>query len=294
MKTVCVILNYNDAKTVGMLVQGIRSYACLDRIVIVDNASTDNSWERLLMLQDEKVSVIRAGDNGGYGAGNNLGIRFAIKRFEAAYVLVCNPDVMFSEECVSQMVRIAKNHSDVGVVSAKMADSVYTDWKNGWPLRCFWGDLLAMGPISRRIFNSVLNYPDSYLSGKKAACVDVVHGSMLLINAKAFKECGGYDERIFLYQEEAVLARRMKNAGYRTVLVLSQEYEHQHGISIGKSVKNVVARQKMREDSVMYYFRHYLHIGKGKQLIAKIWFGLIRAETILGQMAKGLSGIQDT
>ena len=284
MKTVGVIINYNDAETTGRLVQKIRSYACLNQIIVVDNASTDRSWERLLMLQDKKVSIIRAGDNGGYGAGNNLGIRYGIKRYGATHALVCNPDIMFSQDCICQMQKIFKNHPEVGAVTAKMADSAYKNWKNGWPLRPFWGELLAMGPISRRFFHRIINYPDSYLNGKKAVYVDVVHGSMVMIDTKAFKQCGGDDEGIFLYQEEAILARRMKKAGYRTVLVLNQEYEHQHGASITKSVKNAIARQKLREDSVMYYFRHYLHIGKGKQWIARIWFGLIRTEIILGQI----------
>ncbi len=289
MKAVCVILNYNDAETVRKLIQKVRGYSCLEHIIIVDNASTDNSWERLLMLQDKKVSVIRAGDNGGYGAGNNLGVRYGMKKYGADYALLCNPDVMFSEECICQMLKIFQNHEDVGIVTAKMADSTYKNLQNGWPLRCFLGELLAMGPVCRRLFRSVINYPASYFRGKKAVYVDVVHGSMLMVNTKAFKESGGYDERIFLYQEEAVLARRMKGAGYRTVLVLKEEYQHEHGASISKSVKNVLSRQKMREDSVMYYFRHYLHINRGKAMIAKVWFGLIRGEIIAGEMIKKLS-----
>ena len=60
MKAVCVVLNYNDAGTTERLVKRIRNYSCFEHVVIVDNASTDNSWERLLMLQDQKVCVIRA------------------------------------------------------------------------------------------------------------------------------------------------------------------------------------------------------------------------------------------
>ena len=66
MKAVCVVLNYNDGKTTEKLVKKIRDYGCFEHIVIVDNASSDHSWERLLMLQNQKVRVIRAGENGGY------------------------------------------------------------------------------------------------------------------------------------------------------------------------------------------------------------------------------------
>lgn len=282
MKAVCVALNYNDAKTTEGLVQRIRGYGCFAHIVIVDNASTDNSWERLLMLQDHKVCVIRAGENGGYGAGNNLGVRYAVKKYGASHVLLCNPDVRFSEDCVERMMGIFQRHSDVGVVTARMEDAVYGDIKNGWPLRCFFGELLAMGPVSRRVFSSLINYPDSYFDGKMGVYVDVVHGSLLMVEANAFRKCKGYDEGIFLYQEEAVLGQRMKRSGYRTVLILDQEYQHEHGASIGKSVKSAVDRQKLREDSVMFYFRKYLHIGRIRRWIARVWFWGIRVETVLG------------
>ena len=138
-----------------------------------------------------------------------------------------------------------------------------------------------MGPVCRRIFDGVINYSDSYFKGKRAAYVDVVHGSMLMVDVKAFRKCRGYDEGIFLYQEEVVLGRRMKEAGYRTVLVLDEEYQHEHGVSVGKSVRSAVGRQRLREDSVMYYFRKYLHVGMIKRWIAKVWFLGVRLETYL-------------
>ncbi len=288
MKAVCVVLNYNDAETTERLVQRIRSYSCFSHIVIVDNASTDNSWERLLMLQDHKVCVIRAGENGGYGAGNNLGVRYAVEKYDASHVLLCNPDVRFSEDCVERMMGIFRRHSDVGVATVRMKDAVYGDIKNGWPLRCFSGELLAMGPVSRRVFYSLINYPDSYFNGKKGVYVDVVHGSMLMVDTKAFRKCKGYDEGIFLYQEEAVLGQRMKSAGYRTVLILDQEYQHEHGASIGRSVKSAVDRQRLREDSVMFYFRKYLHVGRLRRWVARVWFWGIQAETVLGEAGSRL------
>lgn len=288
MKAVCVVLNYNDGKTTEKLVKKIRDYGCFEHIVIVDNASSDHSWERLLMLQNQKVRVIRAGENGGYGAGNNLGIRFAVKMFGASHVLLCNPDVSFSEDCVERMLGIFERHGDVGVVTARMRDCVYKDMKNGWPLRGVWGELLSMGPVSRRIFKRGLNYPDSYFQGKRAVYVDVVHGSMLMVDTEAFRECGGYDEGIFLYQEEAVLGQRMKRAGYRTVLVLDREYGHEHGVSIGKNVRSGVARQRLREESVMYYFREYLQSGRGMLGVARVWFMGVRGETVLVDVIGGL------
>ena len=278
MKINCVILNYNDADTVLGLVGEIRGYQAIDRIVIVDNASTDDSWEKIQALADEKVDVLRSEKNGGYGSGNNLGVRHAVNVNGADHVLIANPDVKFSEDCVKALSGVLKRHPELAVAAALMEDETFGDAKNGWKLHGFWGELFAMGPISRRVFKKWLNYPASHFEGKKAAYVDAVHGSMLMVDGRKFLEAGGYDEGIFLYQEETVLASRFKKLGFKTVLLLNQKYRHEHSVSISKSFQGQIDRQKLRNTSVLYYLENYLAISPVKQGIAKLWFALILLE----------------
>ena len=288
MKTNCVIVNYNDADTVINLVDRVHEYLCFDQIVVVDNASTDDSWQRLERLRDDKVAVIRGEKNGGYGYGNNLGVRYAARINEATHVVIANPDVEFSENLILAMGRIFSHHPDAGVVSAVMEDMEYGGMGYGWPLRGFAGELLAMGPVSRRIFGRFLSYPGKYFEGKKAAWVDVVHGSMLMVDTAAFLECGGYDENIFLYQEEAVLGWKMRTGGYRTALLLTESYVHRHGVSVGKSLGEAMERQKLRHESVMYYMKHYLYINPVQELMARLWFwGILMEIRIAGGFMGG-------
>lgn len=278
MKLNCVILNYNDGDTVSKLTEMIGGYEILEQIVVVDNASTDDSPEKLRKLQDEKITVIRAEKNGGYGAGNNLGVEYAVEKNGATHVLIANPDVKFSENTLLRMLKIFEKHHDVGVVTAAMEDARYEAMCNGWPLRSFTGELLSMGPVSRRLFGRFLEYPGSRFHGRKAAYVDVVHGSMLMVAADKFLECGGYDEGIFLYQEEAVLGCRMKNCGFRTVLLLNCSYRHEHSVSISKTFESQMARQRLREESTLYYMKKYLSVNPLQERIAKLWFWGIRME----------------
>ena len=280
--TACVIVNYNDAETAAGLAGRIAGYRSLDYIVLVDNASTDDSYERLKMLEGGKITVIRAEKNGGYGAGNNLGVRYAAQRLGAARVLIANPDVMFTDRCVRSLCQIFARHPEAGVAAAVMrngnADAPLPP-QNAWRLHGFVGELLYMGPVSRRVFRNRLYYPASYYRNRTAVYADVVHGSMLMVDAAAFLACGGYDEGIFLYQEEMVLGRRMKAAGRRTVLLLKESYIHQDSVSISKSISDALRRQRLREQSVMYYMEHYLGIGPARKVLAKIWFAVIRLET---------------
>lgn len=273
-----MVLNYNDADTVLGLVDEICGYRSLHKVVIVDNASTDDSWGKLSVLQSSKVEVIRAEKNGGYGAGNNIGVRYCVEEDGADYVLIANPDVKFSETCVRALAGILKRHLELAVSAALMEDKTFGEMKNGWKLHGFWGELFAMGPICRRVFQKFLKYPEKYFEGKKAVYVDAVHGSMLMVDGKKFLEVGGYDEEIFLYQEEAVLASRLKEQGYRTVLLLNQTYRHEHSVSISKSFQGQRERQKLRNASVLYYLKQYHEIGKWKEWIAKLWFEVILLE----------------
>lgn len=285
----CVILNFNDGETVARLVHMIHDYDYLEKIVLVDNHSTDDSWEQLQVLKDEKVELIRTEKNGGYGYGNNTGIRYAIEHNGATHVLVANPDVVFSESCVIHMARVYGNHPDAGVVTASIQDENLGKGRgrNGWKLHGFVGELLSMEPVCRRVFNHFLNYPRSYFKDKKAVYVDAVHGSMLMISAQAFEETGGYDEGIFLYQEEAVLGQRMRASGYRTVLLLNRTYQHQHSVSISKTYTQLLKRQKLRNESAYYYMVYYLHINSIQKLIAKGWFWMILLEDWLAAKVTG-------
>ena len=104
-RTSCVILNYNDSGTTVEQVRRICGYPSLDDIVVVDNASGEDSWEELKTSVEhmENVHLSRAERNGGYGAGNNIGVRYSLEKLGARYVLIANPDTVFSDVCFWQL-----------------------------------------------------------------------------------------------------------------------------------------------------------------------------------------------
>ena len=61
----CLILNYNDCKTTLQLVEKLNLYKIIKYIVIVDNCSTDDSFEKLLKISNNRVHVIKSDCNGG-------------------------------------------------------------------------------------------------------------------------------------------------------------------------------------------------------------------------------------
>lgn len=295
-KVSCVIVNYNDADTTERLVRQICGYRSLDAIVVVDNGSTDGAEGRLKALAGElagkaaeepglkdrgarqRIVVLAAGKNGGYGAGNNRGIAYSCRELEMDHVLVANPDVAFSEQTVARLSRLLTRHPELGAVSARMQDPVYGPQSNGWPLLGLWGDLARSGPVCRRLFRPFLEYSKTSLRDKQAVYVGAVHGSMLMVDGAKFMECGGYDENVFLYNEEEILGCRLLKKGYRTALLLSDQYIHQHSQSISKTYGDRWERQKLRNKSALYYYKKYLKINKQQELAVRAFFQVVRME----------------
>lgn len=278
MKTVCVVLNYNDASTTVNMIRSICGYEVLDGIVIVDNASTDDSWERLKGLENKKIHVIRSKKNGGYGYGNNYGIRYAYKRMGADYVLVSNPDVEVSPGCIESMKKTLGEEQDCAVVSAVVrgpgGERQFSCWKVGG----FFGDLLDTGLFTRRLFRRWLQDRRWETTGEARLAVDAVPGSLFMANAELLMKCGLYDEHVFLYYEEKILAQRLKAHGYKTILLTKESYVHRHSVSINKSVGSILEKQKLQHKSKLYYYKKYLKINGLSMLTAKAVLAVILAE----------------
>lgn len=275
MRTSCIILNYNDAVTTIEQIKRVREFSCFEYIVVVDNCSTDDSVKQLSPYVKGKVLLVTSKKNGGYGAGNNLGIHYSFDKLGMTHAVIANPDTVFTESCVKRISALFMKNYRVGVAAATMMDDQDGGQASGWPLMPWICDLLNTGPISRRVFKRVCRYPEDYFVGKNAVYVDVVHGSMLMVDLEKMLVCGGYDESVFLYNEEAILACRMKKQGYKTVQLLSDIYYHKHSVSISKAFKEIEKRQIMRHESALYYYQNYLQVSDIKIKITRAFHQMI-------------------
>ena len=289
MNVSCIILNYNDADTTMRLVRSIRDYSSLDSIVIVDNHSTDDSAARLKELNGERVHVISSLKNGGYGSGNNLGIRYAYSELGATHVLIANPDVMVSQETIQAMKEAFLTNKSIAVTATVPVDQNGREGLTGWKLTGLFFDLLDTGLVTRRLFRRWLSdnpgkrafHITTPAGTERCAWADAVPGSLLLADTDALMACGLYDENVFLYYEEKILGHQLKTKGYRTLLLLDRTYVHLHSVSIDKSVSSILKKQALLHKSKLHYYKKYLKINRFQELAARgfleflmfeIWF----------------------
>ena len=125
-----VILNYNDAQTTIKLTESWKNSNAIRNIIIVDNCSTDDSWENLRAFKEEFVSdkvqlhLFRTTENGGYGSGNQAGIDYAVQYLEPDYIIIANPDVQVSDACILRVADALEKQEDGAVASANLFQSV--------------------------------------------------------------------------------------------------------------------------------------------------------------------------
>ena len=96
-------------------------------------------------------------------------------------------------------------------------------------------------------------------------------GSFFGIRVKDFLEVGGFDEEVFLYNEEAIFARRMLDLRKKMGLVTRAKYHHMHSESVSRVYKLRVSRMKLLYESRLYYHVQYNKINIMKKNVLRFF-----------------------
>lgn len=251
-----VTVNYNDADNTIKYANNILTFKSVDQVIIVDNKSKDNSYIELSEYfgTKKRVSVIQSGKNGGYGFGNNVGIKYAIDKFNSDYILISNSDVQYDEPTLLNLLEILQRNPEIGAVTPKMLDLNNILVKNcAWKLpskkQAIKASLVGISKVPELLYDLSDHGNVKY--------VDCIAGSLLLVRADAFKQVGGYDENIFLFCEETVLGIKFKKNGWRSAIALQNQFVHAHSVSINKTYKNKKQTDKLTWKSRKYILKYY-------------------------------------
>lgn len=255
MKNAMIILNYNDFGTTKDYLKMIKDYKSLDCIIVVDNNSSDRSYEKLKKFENEKIVVLRSDKNGGYGYGNNIGIKFAIKKYKKCNIIISNPDIEVKDDTIKQMSEYLNNNSNVAIVSPVIKE--HGTLNRGWKLSNGYKEMILSIPvIGKKLRGKIIGYPPSHYN-KKISKVDVISGCFFMIKSDVFKKINYFDENLFLYYEENVICSKIKKLNYDVIILNYCSIIHNHSVSINKSY-NGLGKYKMLKKSQMYYLDNYV------------------------------------
>ena len=221
-----VVVNHDAGDALADCVASLRAEK-VDELVVVDNASTDGSSERLEATHNG-VRVVHSRRNLGYGAGANRGLVL----LDSELVLVCNPDVIVHQGAVAAMVAALDEDSSRVIAGPRILES---DGRRYPSARRFpsWTD--AAGHALLSPFDPHNRFSRRYrmdeLSTSATTRVDWVSGACFLARRSSLMRLGGFDERYFMYLEDTDLCWRAGRAGYSVVYVPAATVSHSQGLS---------------------------------------------------------------
>jgi N-acetylglucosaminyl-diphospho-decaprenol L-rhamnosyltransferase len=233
-----IIVNYRSARlslrAVASLEQERAAHPELDlRAVVVENASGDADVLREGMAQYAAFArLIVSETNGGFGAGNNIGLRSASEGTKPRYVYFLNPDTEVRPGGVAELVRFLEAHPRAGIAGGSFEHIDGTPWSIAFRFPSPLGEL--EGGAETGVLTKLLRrFTVPRDMGDAAEPVDWVSGASMLFRMDTLEATGGFDETFFLYYEEIDLCLRAQRLGWECWYVPQSRVMHIRGQSTG-------------------------------------------------------------
>ncbi len=228
-RTTVVTVPYNSAETIGPMLDALRAAHAsnLVEIVIVDNASRDNTLDALAPYQREgMLRLIPAGGNIGFGRGCNLGASHATTDF----ILFLNPDARLD----THSIRALEAALDADPLAAVVAPAIERPDHTIQPIGAL-PTSLSLILERTRLHRAVLR-PQRLAHGDPSTRTRWVSGAVFMVRRQAFDALSGFDPRFFLYYEESDLFRRLLKRKH-TILATGKAVCHHIGGHSADSVQ---------------------------------------------------------
>ncbi len=287
MSIAAVVLNYNNYIDTKECVNLLNTLAIFDKLIIVDNASTDSSKEKLEKeyQNNDFVVLLSAASNKGYAAGNNLGLKYACETLKIDFTMICNPDVrIFEKKVIEGMIRLLETRDDTVSVAPKMLDKNECEIMNAWKIPRFVDDCILSSVLLTKIFGNKTQYRGKRFNDVEQIEVEVLSGACFVIKNEFIKQIGYLDEGTFLYGEERILAKQIQAKGWKQILLNTLYFHHLHSTTINKNIKSKVKQYKILSFSRYYYQTKYNEITTWEKIIFKMFtfFGVCEQIIIQG------------
>jgi len=245
-----VIVNYCTRTLVVACLESLereRANVLGMRAIVVDNDSQDGSAELIEAVIEERdwdwVTLLRAGANRGFGAGNNLGIAYALDRAAPADLIwFLNPDTQVRARAGLGLARFMACHPAAGIAGSALLEGDGQLWPFAFRFPTILGEIergARWGIVSRLLRRS------STLKrmGNRCEQVDWVSGASFVVRRELLESGLCFDEGYFLYYEETDFCLHARRSGWECWYVPDAVVMHIAGQSTGITGKQGIVRR---------------------------------------------------
>ena len=258
-----LIVGFHTYDELGRCLASIGTHEPDVEVIVVDH-DADPVQGRRLAGDYPRVTYIPLSENRGFAAGINRAARLAT----TPLLVILNPDVELGAPIVAPLAACFDSRPDAGIVgglvreadgSVQASARRFPDLSTAFGGRTSWLTRVLPGnPLTRRNLS-----PTNLQAG--CAEVDWVTGAFMMVRRDVFESLGGFDERFFMYWEDADLCRRAWRAGWKTLYAPSAAVTHWTGrASRHAPVRSLVAFHR----SVFHYY--WKHAGPAGRLVSPL------------------------
>ena len=221
-----------------------------ENIIVVDNASPNESKEELEKNSQLGYRFIYSTENNGYASGNNIGLKYAFNH-GYKYALILNNDILFNDkEFLKKLLEVVDKDNKLAVVNP----DVYSPS----------GYLFNRDAKRPNLFDYTVGM---YLYKKRGRNIQDIdkygyvyrpQGCCMLVDLNKLNQVNYLDDSTFLYYEEVILAERLINKGFRCACCTNTSIIHNHSTTVKSSFElNEII--KIKNKSFSYYLKEYRH-----------------------------------
>lgn len=264
---VFIVLVYRNVEDIVDLLESIKSHVSNYKTIVVNNYYDDVTKTQFEQIAEKYQCDFINCENRGYGAGNNAGIRLAIKKYDFKYLIISNPDIVikhFPEEQIKQypdgvlgckIYNLAhKNQNPMLAKNSHFATKMlYRGLKKDSKASLFVGK--CINRLERDIYRFFL---DKRQKDKRK--IYQTHGSFLILSNSVIKVIGApYDEEMFLFGEEGYLAYLLEQKKIPTFYCPEVEVLHKEDGSM--KFRNNINEESVKA-SIYFFEKYYFHLGE--------------------------------
>jgi GT2 family glycosyltransferase len=212
-----IVLNYRSPQPTVECVLGLLEQSIAENmeVIVVDNHSTDDSIGvlRNRLGSFDRVRIVEASRNRGFGSGYNLGVHYARGRF----ILINNPDKNLQHDGIEKLTEKMKADPGIGIIAPKLLhhDGTCRHSARAFPRPL---DVVVKRTFLQHLFpKRLIRYLQLHENPDLERDVDWVVGGNLMMRRELFHQLHGFDEGFFLFFEDIDLCRRCQVQGKRVV-----------------------------------------------------------------------------
>lgn len=222
-----ILLNYNNVDYTIPCIRSIQEKVTVPyEIIVVDNASNDDSIEKLSQIKE--IKLVENSINLGFCVGNNNGARIA----KGKYIVILNNDTIVHDSNINKISDILDQHGKFDVIGGKIVGMDGKIQTSGGFEPSVLDLFLQFAVLCYKYFNFPWRRKIEWTNDNIKE-VDWASGCFFAMRLDTYLELGGFDEKIFIYIDEVELHKRLRKLGGRIYIYPNIVINHYGQISWG-------------------------------------------------------------